>query len=90
MLRLDAGDVVRLAEADYEMVIIGYADDEPQADGAEESWFCVWEAEHQLFEKVFSGRDLILVQKERRRIPRGGKINFPVRRTSGKHRKAYI
>jgi hypothetical protein len=31
-----------------------------------------------------------LVQKERRRIPRGGKINFPVRRTSGKHRKAYI
>ena len=79
MFRLDAGDTVRLASADYEMVIIGCAEDEPGVGEADASWFCVWEAEHYLFEEVFAGKDLILVRKERRRIPRGGNIDFPVR-----------
>ena len=79
MCGFDAGDVVRLAGADYEMLIIGFADDEPQANENRCSWFCVWESEHYLHEEVFAGKDLILVQKERRRIPRGGNINFPIR-----------
>ena len=87
MLKLEAGDVVRLAWADDEMVIIGCADDEPQTDAADEFWFCVWEAEHRLFEEVFCGKDLMLVQKERRRIPRGGHISFPVRCTSDEHER---
>lgn len=82
MSRLDAGDVVRLAGTDYQMVIIGFADDEPQVDEVGGSWSCVWESEHYLFEEVFAAKDLILVQKERRCIPRGGNIDFPVRQES--------
>ena len=79
MFRLDAGDLVRVAGVDHEMVIIGCADEDLRLDEFDASWFCVWEAEHYLFEEVFAGRDLILVRKERRRVPRGGNITFPTR-----------
>lgn len=80
MFRLDAGDLVRVAGADFEMVVLGCADDESQVQEVDASWFCAWEAEHTLFAEIFHERELILVRKERRRVPRGGDINFPVRR----------
>ena len=73
---LDAGDLVRAHGADYDMLVIGKADDD--ADGpTEPSVFCVWEHTHCLHEKVFAIRDLMLVRKERRRVPRNGCLQFP-------------
>jgi hypothetical protein len=79
MVILDAGDIVRITGTDYEMLIIGCAYDNTEENCDLDSWFCVWEVEHRLFEQVFSGKDLVLVRKERRRIPRGGRIHFPIR-----------
>lgn len=78
MSELAAGDLVRIADSEYEMLIIGCADEFPVDSGNASSWFCVWEFEHRLFEEVFSSNSLILVRKERRRIPRGGQLAFPV------------
>lgn len=77
MSYLSAGDLVRIADSDCEMLIIGCADDVPIDTGSAPSWFCVWEYKHRLFEEVFSDHSLILVRKERRRIPRRGELDFP-------------
>jgi hypothetical protein len=77
MSEIEAGDLVRIADSDYEMLIIGCADDDTEARDFAPSWFCVWEYEHRLYEEVFSEDSLILVRKERRRIPRGGDLTFP-------------
>lgn len=71
------GDLVRIAGSDYELLIIGTADDDFFDAPLIPSWFCVWEYEHRLFEEVFSEDNLTLVRKERRRIPRGGELEFP-------------
>jgi hypothetical protein len=79
MQKLDAGDIVRIADAGYEMLIIGSADEAPADHWLNFTWFCAWEDGHYLFEEIFAERDLILVRRERRRVPRGGNLDFPVR-----------
>ena len=74
---LDAGDLVRAHGTDYDMMVIGRADEEGD-DETEPSVFCVWERTHYLHEKVFAICDLMLIRKERRRIPRNGCLLFPV------------
>lgn len=77
MDEIEAGDLVRIANTEYEMLIIGCADDDEKVLQLARTWFCVWELEHKLYEEVFAESDLILVRKEQRRIPRGGDLNFP-------------
>jgi hypothetical protein len=82
MHELGAGDLVRIANTDYEMLIIGCEDADPDSLGLNSAWHCAWECDGTLFAEVFVARDLILVRKERRRIPRGGQIVFPCRSTA--------
>lgn len=77
MIELGAGDLVRIVETDCEMLIIGSADDDLALSHLCRSWFCVWECDHRLYEEIFLESQLILVRKERRRIPRGGDLIFP-------------
>lgn len=71
-----AGDVVRRAADGMEMLIIGGADE--QAMPAEAAtFFCVWEHSHYLHEEVVPASELSIVRRERRRIPRGGVLDFP-------------
>lgn len=77
MYLINSGDIVRIADTQCDMMIVGCADDEHAVPGAAPTWFCVWEVDNRLFEKVFSETDLVLVRKERRRIPRGGVLHFP-------------
>ena len=79
MSYLKAGDLVRSAATQCEMLIIGSADEDAISSEAAATWFCVWERSHLLFEEVFSEDKLILVRQERRRIPRGGALQFPSR-----------
>lgn len=60
-----------------EMLIIGTADDQPVRPEAA-SFFCVWEQSHFLHEEVVPARELSIVRRERRRIPRGGMLDFPI------------
>ena len=73
---LDAGDLVRANGADFDMLVIGRADDGGGCE-TEPSVFCVWEHTHYLHEKVFAIGDLMLIRKERRRLPRNGYLLFP-------------
>lgn len=59
-----------------EMLIIGTADDQAVRPEAA-SFFCVWEQSHFLHEEVVAARELSIVRRERRRIPRGGLLDFP-------------
>lgn len=74
---IEPGDIVRLADTAYRMLVIGCADEVLQPNELQKTWSCVWECENSLYEEIFSGSDLILVRKERRRIPRGGDLQFP-------------
>lgn len=74
---ITSGDLVRMAGGQCEMMIVGSADDEHAVVGDAPTWFCVWESNHRLFERVYSENELIVIRKERRRIPRGGDMNFP-------------
>jgi hypothetical protein len=77
MLNIETGDLVRKIGTDIEMLVIGSADDEYTETSLAPSFFCVWEYEHKLFEEVVSAKDMTLVRQERRRIPRGGVLDFP-------------
>ena len=79
MDKLEPGDLVRITESDCEMLVIGCADEENHADDLMSSYFCVWEHQHRLFEEVFPAEALMVIRRERRRIPRGGELDFPVR-----------
>ena len=70
------GDLVRVIDAKYEMIVIGQDDD--ALDQGEAVWFCAWEIGNQLHEQAFAESRLVVVRKERRRIPRGGVVQFPV------------
>ena|GEM_PF-3503045 len=67
--------MVRAADG-VEMLIIGTADDQPVRPEAA-SFFCVWEQSHFLHEEVVAAGELLIVRRERRRIPRGGLLDFP-------------
>jgi hypothetical protein len=77
MSYLEAGDLVRIADSYYQALVIGSADEPPLSPGAVPTWVCVWECDSKLFQEIFSEDSLILVRKERRRIPRGGTLIFP-------------
>lgn len=77
MSDVDAGDVVRANGADFDMLVIGRADDPGEDLVNEPSVFCVWERAHFLNEKIFRVCDLVIVRKERRRVPRYGSLNYP-------------
>jgi hypothetical protein len=85
MDKLGPGDLVRIAESECEMLVIGCADEEPDGNNGMSSYFCVWEYQHRLFEEVFPEPVLMLIRKERRRIPRGGEMAFPSRDGAPKH-----
>jgi hypothetical protein len=76
---LDAGDLVRANGESFDMLVIGRADDAYWDQTTPPAVFCVWERAHFLHEKVFEMVDLILIRKERRRIVRGGCLNFPTK-----------
>jgi hypothetical protein len=79
MSYIDAGDIVRVDGLDVDMLVIGRADHDLWETGSLPSVFCVWEHDNVLFEEVVEVALLILVRKERRRIPRGGELVFPLR-----------
>jgi hypothetical protein len=79
MCDIETGDLVRIDGADIEMLVIGRADHDLWNTGSRPSVFCVWEQHDILFEEVMAVERLVLVRRERRRIPRGGKLVFPCR-----------
>lgn len=83
MFKIEAGDLVRTHGAADEMLVIGRADDELWEPGRGIAFFCVWEQVHFLHEEVFPEAQLLLIRKERRRIPRGGNLYFPVKAELG-------
>jgi hypothetical protein len=74
---LDAGDLVRATGSDFDMLVIGRADDPVRDLNTPPSVFCVWERAHYLNEEVFLISELELVRKERRRAIRNGRLDFP-------------
>jgi hypothetical protein len=79
MISIEPGDLVSKIGTDVEMLVIGSADDEYTEASLAPAFFCVWEHEHKLFEEVVSAKDMTLVRRERRRVLRGGVLNFPCR-----------
>ena len=76
-MTIGAGDLVRNNETDIEMLVIGSANDDRWEVAAAPSFFCVWERQHFLHEEVVSSENLTLLRVERRRVPRGGILDFP-------------
>lgn len=76
-MTIGAGDLVRNNETDVEMLVIGSANDDRWEVPAVPSFFCVWERQHFLHEEAVSSENLTLVRVERRRVPRGGILDFP-------------
>jgi hypothetical protein len=79
MCDLKAGDLVRALDREHEMLAIGRADDGDWAPDDVPALFCVWEEGHLLREEVFAAASLVLIRRERRRVPRGGELHFPCR-----------
>jgi hypothetical protein len=77
MENYSAGDLVKRTSDGPEMLIIGAVDD-PSVEPETATFFCVWEAQHFLHEEVVPARELSIVRRERRRVPRGGVLDFPV------------
>jgi hypothetical protein len=77
MCEIEAGDLVRTRDGQFDMLVIGRADHEYWEPGSVPALFCAWEEDHQLFEEVFTLSQLTLVRREQRRIPRGGELEFP-------------
>jgi hypothetical protein len=79
MEQFQAGDLVKRQPDGQEMLILGPVEENETAWLHKEaaSFFCVWEQQHFLHEEVIPAEQLIIVRRERRRIPRGGKLQFP-------------
>lgn len=77
MCEINPGDVVRKCDSNCEMLVIGYADEHLDFLREPTATFCVWEVGHLLFEAVILIEQLVLVRRERRRVPRGGVLHFP-------------
>jgi hypothetical protein len=77
------GDLVRRLGGGHEMLAIGRADDQDLKPGSVPTMFCAWEEEHELRVEVFPMKELELVRSERRRVPRGGELQFPVKQRVG-------
>lgn len=77
MYSINSGDIVRVVDSCCDMMIVGSADEDYVGPKGAPTWFCVWEVDNRLFERVLYENDLVLVRKERRRIPRGGVLHFP-------------
>ena len=77
MSDIASGDLVTQRGKHLEMLVIGTADEDPFAIAT--TVFCVWERDHLLYEEVFRIDALEVVRKERRRVIRGGMLDFPTR-----------
>ncbi|SEO57829.1 hypothetical protein SAMN05428959_11070 [Duganella sp. CF517] len=75
MTGIASGDLVTEKGERLEMLVIGSADEDPYV--AVTTVFCVWERDHMLHEEIFHVDNLALVRKERRRVIRGGNLDFP-------------
>lgn len=75
MSAIESGDLVTKKGEQLEMLVIGTADEDLSIVAT--VVFCVWERNHFLFEEVCAVDTLELVRKERRRMIRGGDLNFP-------------
>ena len=75
MSEIESGDLVIQQGEQLEMLVIGTADKDPSATAT--TVFCVWERNHLLYEEVYPVANLELVRKERRRMIRGGNLQFP-------------
>lgn len=78
MSEIGSGDLVTKKGEQFEMLVIGAAGEDP-VDAAE-TVFCVCEKNNFLHEEVCTVDCLEVVRKERRRIIRGGNLNFPCKR----------
>lgn len=76
---LQVGDIVRTVDGDDEMLLIDQDVDAAPVSG-ERMWFGVWESADRLHQALYPESQLILIRKERRRIPRRGILPIPVRR----------
>lgn len=81
---VEVGDLVRIRGTNFEMLVLGGADDDLGGIDEVLSVFCAWEDGNLLRQEIFLAERLVLVRKERRRIPRGGRLTFP--RTLAKNR----
>lgn len=80
MCDIEAGDLVRTRDAEFEMLVIGQADDPYWEPDAALAFFFAWEHENLLYEEVFTAEQLVIARQERRRIPRRGELSFPCKR----------
>ena len=82
MFPISTGDLVQHKLRRSQMLVIGSANesaDDPLSEALDDpDFFCVWEEGQLLHEEVFASSDLILVRKERRRVPRLGILPIPV------------
>jgi hypothetical protein len=78
---LQAGDIVRVIDSEHEMILIGQDFDTPS--DPERIWLCAWDRGGQLYQQIFPESRLIIVRKERRRIPRAGALPIPVHFDAG-------
>lgn len=75
---LQVGDIVRTIDGDSEMLLIDQ-DVDATLENGERMWFGIWESGNRLHQDLYPESQLILVRKERRRIPRRGILPIPVR-----------
>lgn len=76
MNAIGAGDLVKRRDSEIEMMVVS-ADEECSEGAISPAFFCVWEHNHFLHEELIGIDELVLVRRERRRVPRGGILNFP-------------
>ena len=75
MSEIESGDLVTKRGEELEMLVIGTADEDLSSTAT--TVFCVWERNHLLYEEVYAVASLEVVRKERRRMIRGGNLQFP-------------
>lgn len=77
MRNMDAGDLVCAYGTSVDMIVLSRADEVEWTLESTPSVFCAWEQKDVVHTKLFRVCDLLMVRKERRRVPRGGRIEFP-------------
>jgi hypothetical protein len=69
------GDLVCKVGTNFRMMVIAQADH--VCSSSEAFYDCVWEQGDKLFVESVSASNLVIIRAERRRLPRGGKLDFP-------------
>lgn len=77
MERFKEGDLVRVRGGGPEMLVVGAYESMQCADEAIVGIFCVWDCDHQLYERVFAPDELDIIRYERRRYLRPGSVMVP-------------